>query len=473
MMNDLIHQSLVASGNSVEIDADTGRVRVRNEAMLRSHGVDALVFLAVFGEPSRQTAARWLLWETAQSLHIRPASIYSLYTGRGQDRLSHTFTTPAINLRMMTYDVARAAFRAAIKGKVGALIFELARSEMIYTQQRPAEYTAAILAAAIKEGFRGPLFLQGDHFQVNAARYIANTDAELTGLRQLVNESLKAGFYNIEFDTSTLVNLSRPTLAEQQEHNYEMCALLSDYVRAHQPAEITASIGGEIGELGDKNSNVHELRVFMDHYKRRIHHHPGLSKLSVHMGTSRGGVVLPDGSIAPVVIDFETLMELSTAARREYGMGGVVQHGVSTLPDEALRKFVAAGAIEVHLATGFQNLLFEHLPDALVAEMRMWLQEHAANERRRGDTEEQFFYKTRRLASGPFKKQLWNLPEEEKSNIRNALEQRFAHLFKLLGVEHTRDGVGNVTPAPEIRKRPEDFSAMPFTPERVKESTET
>ena len=45
---------------------------------------------------------------------------------------------------------------------VRALIFEIARSEIGYTGIRPAEYAASIRAAAIKEGYQGPLFLQGD-----------------------------------------------------------------------------------------------------------------------------------------------------------------------------------------------------------------------------------------------------------------------------------------------------------------------
>jgi hypothetical protein len=251
-----------------------------------------------------------------------------------------------------------------------------------------------------------------------------------------------------------------------------MSALLSDYVRTHQPAETTVSLGGEIGELGEENSDVHALRVFMDHFQRRIHHHPGLSKLSVRVGTTPGGVVQPDGSIAPPAIDFDRLKELSTAARREYAMGGVVQHGASTLPDEVLRKLAEAGAVEVHLATGFQNLLYDLLPEALVAEVRTWLLRHATAERKPGDTEEQFIYKTRRLASGPFKKQLWNLPDDERSRIRNTFEQHFAALFKQLGVEHTANTVGNVVPTPEIHKRPEDFDSMPFAHDRVKESAE-
>lgn len=457
-MNEKIRTSLTAAGNSITIDPDTGRVRVLNEALLRSHGIDSLVYLAVFGAPERQAVARWLIWETAQTLHIRPASIHDLYIGRGQDRLPHTFTTPAMNLRVMSYDLARAAFRAAIKARVGAFMFELSRSEMAHTDQRPAEYASVILAAAIKEGFHGPVFLQGDHFQVNARDYVTHTDAELSGLRNLIHESIRAGFYNIELDTSTLVNLTARTLDEQQRANYELCALLSDHIRSHQPPEVVVSIGGEIGEMSEQNSEVGELRVFMDGYRKRIRHTPGLSKLSVRVGTTAGGVVLPNGAIATIAVDFERLKELSTVARSEYALGGAAQHGASTLPQDAFHKFVHAGAIEAHLATAFQNLVYELLPAGLVSEIRAWVFANKAGERKPGDSDEQFFYKTRRMASGAFKKPLWNLREADRSYLRSVFEDRFALLYRQLGVEHTADTVANVVSVAELHKRLEDFS---------------
>ena len=76
-------------------------------------------------------------------------------------------------------------------------------------------------------------------------------------------------------------------------------------------------------------------------------------------GTTHGGVVLPDGSIAKVSIDFNTLKELSQVAREEYGLGGAVQHGASTLPDEAFDMFPKVDTVEVHLATGFQNIIYD------------------------------------------------------------------------------------------------------------------
>ncbi|WP_240550399.1 class II fructose-bisphosphate aldolase [Candidatus Roseilinea sp. NK_OTU-006] len=434
-------------------------VQVRDQDGLCSRGIDVLVNAAVFGTPEQQAAARWLIWEIGQAVGIRPASIHELYVARGRDALGHTFTTPAMNIRMMAYDTARAAFRAAVEKQVGALIFEIARSEMTYTEQRPAEYTTVMIAAAIKEGFRGPLFIQGDHFQVNAKKYKADADAELSALRKLIDEAMAAGFYNIDIDTSTLVDLSKPTLDEQQHLNYELCALFSDYIRQRQPAGVIVSLGGEIGEVGQKNSDVHELRAFMSGYLRLIKHTPGISKISIQTGTTHGGVVLPDGSIADVNIDFDTLRELSTAAREEYGMGGAVQHGASTLPEEAFGKFVQAGAIEVHLATAFQQIAYAHLPKSLNEMITHWLFKNAADERKPGDTDEQFLYKTRKKATGPFKKELWSLPESDRARVRDALYERFRMLFNRLGVEHTKGIVESFVTMREIHKRPEDFGA--------------
>src|SRR5438876_3562324 len=245
-----------------------------------------------------------------------------------------------MNLRVLAYDTARAVFRAARRLDVGALICEIARSEIGYTDQRPAEYVAVMTAAALREGFVGPLFIQGDHVQVNAKKYAADPEAELQAVRTLIEEEVGAGFYNIDVDTSTLVDLSKSTLDEQQRVNYERAAELTKFVRDREPEGVTVSVGAEIGEVGGKNSDVHELEAFMEGYTRTLQRleggpYVGISKISVQTGTSHGGVVLPDGSIAKVQLDLDALQTLSREARARYGLGGAVQHGASTLPPEA------------------------------------------------------------------------------------------------------------------------------------------
>ena len=237
---------------------------------------------------------------------------------------------PAINLRSMTYDLARAIFRVAKRNNSGAFIFEIAKSEMGYTNQPPCEYAAVILAAAIKEGYQGPVFIQADHTQVNVKKFKENPEKELETLQNLIAEAIEFGFYNIDIDSSTLVDLTQSSVKKQQYYNFDTCAKLTQFIRRIEPKGVTVSVGGRLARWGTK-FYPEELRVFMDGFKDRLRKGlAGISKISVQTGTSHGGVVLPDGSIAQVALDFDTLKALSAIAQKEYGLAGAVQHGAST-----------------------------------------------------------------------------------------------------------------------------------------------
>lgn len=372
---------------------------------------------------------------------IYPSSIQEFYVARGRGEFGG-FTVPAINLRSMTYDLARAIFRVARNNNSRAFIFEIAKSEMGYTNQPPIEYAAVVLAAAVKEGYTGPVFIQGDHFQVNAKKFQASPDEELEGLRALISESIKAGFYNIDIDSSTLVDLSKTDIKKQQYWNYEVCAKLTQFIRQIQPAGIEVSVGGEIGEVGGKNSTPEDLRAFMFGFKERLRKgRTGISKISIQTGTSHGGVVLPDGTVAEVKLDFATLKNLSEIARNEYGLAGAVQHGASTLPAEAFHKFVECETVEVHLATEFQNMIYEsrHFPQELKTKIYDWLKINAASEKKADETEEQFFYKTRKKALGRFKKEIMSLSQEVRDAIAGEIEEKFDFLFKQLNSVNNKD----------------------------------
>src|SRR6266542_5713643 len=437
-----------------------------------SADIDALVRRAVFGTEDEKAHARWMIWEMGQKAGVRPASIHELYLARGRGEVP-PFTTPAMNVRILSYDAGRAIFRAAKKLDAGAIICEIARSEIAYTDQRPAEYVAVMTAAALREGFTGPLFIQGDHVQVNAKKYAADPAAELQALKALIEEELHAGFYNIDVDTSTLVDLSQPTLDEQQRVNYERAAELTRFIRDREPDSVTVSVGAEIGEVGGKNSDVHELRAFMEGYSRtlrRLGPHVGISKISVQTGTSHGGVVLADGSIAQVQLDLEALKTLSQEARSRYGLGGAVQHGASTLPPEAFGSFPTCEAIEIHLATNFQTIVFDHpqLPAGRRAERNEWVKAECKDEWKKGDAEQEFLYKTRKKAIGPFKRTLWDLPADTRAAIAADLERTFAFLFEQLRVTNTRDIVArhvkpplqsHAQPRPVAVAAPDDVEA--------------
>lgn len=454
-----------------------GKLRVKDESKLRTH-IDTLAALSALGFGEPQAIARWLIWESARALGITPASINGLYLARGRGETPTNFTVPAMNLRALTFDCARAVFRAAGAMDAGAFIFEIARSEMSYTNQRPAEYVSSVLAAAIKEGYRGPICIQGDHFQVNHKKYLADPEAEVQTVKDLITEAIAAGFYNIDVDTSTLVDLSQATVPEQQADNATRCAELTAFIRGLEPKGVTISVGGEIGEVGLKNSTEVELRAFVDSYKADLLDRPvngrkkrggpvGISKISIQTGTSHGGTVLPDGSIAQVSVDFDTLKRLSFVARHEYGMAGAVQHGASTLPENAFSKFPECEACEVHLATNFQNMLFRSMSDTLRGEIYEWVRVNAADERKASDTDDQFFYKSRKKAIGPFKAKLWGLPESERAAISDAWEQQFKFLFEQLNIGNTRALAEKHIEAVGIQKTLADFGGVAKAAEDV------
>jgi fructose/tagatose bisphosphate aldolase len=447
-----------------------GKVKILDPKKLQEETIDQLINQAVFGTNEQKSLAYWLIWSLGKELGIYPASIHPLYMAIGRGKVSRRFTVPAINLRAMTYDSARAAFRAALQRKVGAIIFEIARSEIGYTAQRPIEYFSAVMAGAIKEGFQGPLFVQGDHFQVSSKKFKEKPEEEIKAIEQLISEAIQAGFYNIDIDTSTLVDLSQSTVSEQQRDNYEMCARFTQFIRKNQPPGITISIGGEIGEVGGKNSDEKEFRAYMDGLKSMLPTGmPGLSKISIQTGTSHGGVVLPDGTLAQVAIDFNVLRDLSQVARTAYGMGGTVQHGASTLPDEAFNQFVTHDAVEVHLATGFQNMIYDHpnFPPDLKQKIYNYLKAKHADEWKTGRTEDQFIYSTRKKGLGPFKKEFWGLPKADLEIIRKTLEDKFGFLFEQLDVVDTGQLVAEVVPPVPVEKKPADFGLAQVKEEDV------
>ncbi|HEX9458460.1 MAG TPA: class II fructose-bisphosphate aldolase [Thermoanaerobaculia bacterium] len=405
--------------------------------------VDQLVHTAVFGDGDAKADARRTIHMEARRRGAVSSSIYPFYMAFGRNEIGRLFTVPAFNIRALTYDAARALFRVAMRHDVGAFILEIARSEIGYTEQRPGEYAACVLAAALREGFEGPVFIQGDHFQASAKKWATDDGraAEMKALESLIDEALAAEFYNIDIDTSTLVDLDFPTRDEQQRANYEGTAHLTKYIREREPAGITVSVGGEIGEVGKYNTHPEEVRAYADGLKRLLGGLTGISKISVQTGTSHGGVPLADGTIAQAKIDFDVLRQTTHICREEYGMAGSVQHGASTLPESVFNKFPEAEAVEIHLATGFQNMILDAptLPQDIKDGIRDFCFENCQDERKPGQTDEQFVYTTRKKALGPFKQRMWEMDDAHKGPIIDELEAKFEFLMEKLGVFGTKE----------------------------------
>jgi hypothetical protein len=70
--------------------------------------------------------------------------------------------------------------------------------------------------------------------------------------------------------------------------------------------------------------------------------------------------------------------------------------------------------------------------------MYTWLKTNLSNERKEGQTEEQFIYKTRKKAFGQFKKEIMALPQQIRDKIASEVEKQFEFLFKQLNVVNTK-----------------------------------
>ncbi len=431
-----------------------GRLVVDDIPAFRARGIGDVAWSATFSEDeSTVEAARWITWEASQELGCPSASIHELYMARARGDYSG-WTQPAINLRTQVFDMAAAGCRAAMELDAGLPIWELARSEQAYTYQRPGEYITSVLAGCIHAGWQGPVFVQGDHYQWNARNYAAEPEKVTTALHDATLNALSVGYGNIDIDSSTLVDLTFDTLDAQQQVNYTRAAELAALIRENE--EMVISIGGEIGEVGKENSTTDELRAYLDGFDREFKARAGtaavgLAKVSVQTGTSHGGVPTADGSVAEVKLDFGVLRELGEVAR-EYGLAGAVQHGASTLPDELFHRFPEVETAEIHLATGFQNALYEHpaFPAELHARVERYCHENLADERSEGQTDAQFVYKTRKKALGGIKRELWDL--ETKGQIIASQEAKMKFLFEQLRITGNKSTIEKYVSAPERHK---------------------
>jgi len=447
-------EEIFSQGAVVEKNND---LEFKDFILFKEKIVDNLVDTIILGEDEElKKVCFWIAYKAGLNQGVFPSTIYSLYKAKAEENLP-LFTVPAINLRTLTYDLARAVFRAAKKINAGAFIFEIAKSEIGYTFQRPAEYASLVILAGMKENYKGSIFIQGDHFQIKAKNYYQDKEKELAQLKDLIKEAIRAGFYNIDIDTSTLVDLSKDSVEAQQEENFKVCAQVTRFIREIQPPGVEVTVGGEIGEIGGRNSTPSELHAFMRGYLKEIGALQGISKMAIQTGTTHGGVVLPDGSIARVKIDFDTLRELSKIAKEEYKLAGCVQHGASTLPREAFHHFPQVGCCEIHLATQFQNIVYEYMPLSLKEEIYKWLEENCAQERKPDWSDDQFIYKTRKKALGPFKKKIYSLPKDLKDKISHTLEEGFLFLFNQLKIQNTKEIVEKYVPTIPLEKKKQDF----------------
>jgi hypothetical protein len=94
-------------------------------------------------------------------------------------------------------------------------------------------------------------------------------------------------------------------------------------------------------------------------------------------------------------------------------------------------------------------MLYDHMPVDLRNEIYEWLRTNAKDERKATDSDEQFFYKSRKKALGPFKRRIWDMPEPVRATLAKAYDAKFGFLFEQLAIGGTAAAVTRYVRAPE------------------------
>ena len=395
---------------------DTG-LEVHDEAALRGELMDDLAFEAVFNADAElRDAARWVIWSASQALGCGSASIHELYRARGRGEVPATALHRPRHQRPCRHVPDRAPGvrrRPRARRRRGHLRDRQERDGLHRAatgrvhRRHPGRRAAQRVADAGLPPGR-PLPVQrhemGSRSRRPSSRACATSPARPSA----------AGFLNIDIDTSTLVDLSQPTVAEQQRVNAENSAELTRLIRSLQPDGVTISIGGEIGEVGKANSTEEELRAYIDGYLAAA----GRRRRADQQGQR------PDRHLA----------RRRRPARRQRRRGEHrLRHAAAPLDGRArgvrhgrlrpARRLDAArrGLPPLPGARDRRDPPRDRLPEH---PLRRWraarrapgrddgagASTNCADERKDGETEEQFLYKTRKKAIGPFKRQLWTLP---------------------------------------------------------------
>lgn len=340
------------------------------------------------------------------------------------------FSIPALNVRTLSVDFSRLIHEMIISLGVRGVIFEISITEQKYTNQTPLFFAASILIGAILARYKGEIYLQADHTQFNRSKWILDSNEEMKKLQGILQEMVSVGFYNLDIDGSTLVDYVRPTIKAQQKDNLDASSQLLKYLADIQIAGVELSVGVEIGHIGDRNSTPSEIKYFVSEiakYKDLV------SKIAVQTGTEHGGKIDENGNVVEMPVDFELIKRLGKSAQ-EAGLAGIVQHGASTLPLGSLAKLPAHGVVEVHLATAWQNIFFENLPQELKSEMEGYVRENFLDELQDVWSASQAQYRLRKKALGPFRGKIEALKMEQKQPILDAWRNYATQIFTALKV---------------------------------------
>ena len=285
--------------------------------------------------------------------------------------------------------------------------FELTRTEGGldggYTGQTPEIYVRTIIDYAERCGYSKPFIIHGDHITVRDT-----SDEEIAAGERLIEAEIEAGFTAFSIDASF----------NPVSDNIRIVHRLSRLISAD-------SYGLEV-ELGEvkpvgKESNlttVAESEAFLSGLAE-LGVHPDL--LAIDNGSKSGNYL--EGEM--VRIDLERTRDIYQTGR-EFGVTGLVQHGITGTPLRIVGKLVEYGIRKGNIGTLWQNVAHAGLPLDLMDAMRQWAREQK---------------KDIKYASGVFKDEIDTIPEE---NARQIVDMAYREAKEFLTAFNSKGSAGKL-----------------------------
>lgn len=235
--------------------------------------------------------------------------------------------------------------------------FELTRTEGGidggYTGQTPESFSTTVLSYAEACGFTKPFIIHADHVTIR------DTSAdELQAAQQLIEAQLAAGFTSYALDASFNPLSDNITIIQQ---------LARPITERNFGLEVEL---GEVSTVGSSSTltEVAEARDFLSSLVGKgIRPH----LLAIDNGSKSGNYL--DGQI--VSIDLERTGEIFALAR-EFGLAGLVQHGITGTPLRIVGRLADFGIRKGNIGTLWQNVAHAGLPVELMDVMRAWSKEN-------------------------------------------------------------------------------------------------
>lgn len=391
--------------------------------MLRGELVDRLAITAALGDSEDvKEMARFLIRASAISHNIWCDSVSPIFLGIGQGKYQG-FTIPAINLRGITYYLARRVFHSARRQKAGPIVFQLSSSEMDITGQPPSEYVSCILAAALRENYSGPVFLQASRIGTRDQK----TDSlDLPDIKPsaLIADAIASGIFNLEFECSDDLD--------------ETVKLISE-IRMHQPDGVSIAVGCTIPLPKSRQTAVQELLGFVTGLKTRLQDlkiNESVCKINLVCNSDPMGSDFLDQDQMTGMLDFNRLGALSEILREQLGMAGPVLSSSHEIQADFFDQVATYKISELKMETWIQDLILNHdrFPTGLREEIRAYLETEYTHLRKADWSDQHFYNNLRSRAWKPYKKTLWSLDHRTRLTISNSFEDRIKLLFENLHV---------------------------------------